>query len=161
MGNWDQPGGMEAIDQVLTACESHPRIDSGHLLLAGLSNGALGVTRTLLCHPGRFRGAVYLSPVLEPDLATTETFFQAVSGTPLLLISGEGDRRVPTKYLRPTVAVWEKAGLDCAAHFVPDEDHFLVFSQWNETMEMIRSFAGWLPKSGNRTTLPPFPCGSF
>ena len=48
---------------------------------------------------------------------------------PVLVITGEDDRRIPLAYVEQRVASLRMASVMVSARFYPEEDHFLFFSQ--------------------------------
>ncbi len=142
-GAWHQPGGLAAIESGLKICRNEPGIDASRIYLAGISNGAMGVTRALLHDSTPYRGILYLSPVLEENLATTPQFIRACREKPVLVISGQEDRRIPVRMLQPIAEKLAESGIDAEFHFVPGEDHFLFFSQPERVWEKLRP---WLER---------------
>ncbi len=129
-GNWHAPGGMEAIESAYNYCRENPDMDAKRIFLAGLSNGALGVSRAALKHPDYFRGIVYISGVLEPGL------IKGIKGLPILLIHGGEDERIPVDYVDAVLAkVPPTAPIE--KHIYPDADHFLMLSKSSEVFEEL------------------------
>ncbi|MCB9763505.1 MAG: hypothetical protein H6739_27305 [Alphaproteobacteria bacterium] len=124
-GHWGDPAGVDTVRRALDYIAANPRLDADRVVLAGLSNGGLGVTRAAAGIPGAFQGLVYLSPVIEagwmPDVA------RAHRG-PVTVITGADDRRVPLSWVRGAVEVLEAQGADVRLEVAPGEDHFLFFS---------------------------------
>jgi pimeloyl-ACP methyl ester carboxylesterase len=126
-GLWDQTGVETVIDSIEDA-EQVANIDRSRIYLAGLSNGGIGVSRTAYSYPDMFRGLVFLSPVFEAII--DDAAFQEVwTERPVLVISGQDDRRIPLQYVENRVANMSDGGIDVTSSYFPNEDHFLVFSQ--------------------------------
>ena len=137
-GNWNQTGGVETIRQWVRYCELDPTLDGSNIVLAGLSNGGRGVTRAWGSMPGRFRGIICLSPVLEPDIAVAAFKDAAVVPTePLLVIHGDQDARIPQSHITEGVQLLRSTGIHCDYERFPREDHFLFFSQPEAVLEKI------------------------
>ncbi len=136
-GNWSMPGGVEAIERAREFCARNPLLDTNRIVLAGLSNGGLGVTRAGGGTPANYRGFIYISGVIENDPA----FAAAAKGMPLLIIHGAEDERIPRKYIDEAINGMRQQGLAPEVTFYADEDHFLIFSKRNE---VARQLSAWL-----------------
>jgi hypothetical protein len=142
-GNWNNPGGMEAIDWAYGYCTNHSELDAGRIVLAGLSNGGIGVSRAVCQNSGRFRGLIYISGVMEGEVMASPGFMQGCKGKSVLVIHGDQDERIPLKYveeplagLTGTVAVKTK--------YYANEDHLLFLSRRAEVLEDVFSrMAPW------------------
>jgi pimeloyl-ACP methyl ester carboxylesterase len=137
-GNWDRPGGMEAVDAAYRACLQQPDVDPKRIVLAGLSNGGLGVSRAASLNPARYQGLIYLSAVLEPEVVNSAAFRQGCAGKPVLVIHGSEDERIPRLFIDPVLA---DLPLKIQTKFYPHEDHFLILSRRSEVMADI---ARWM-----------------
>ncbi|NIT54196.1 MAG: hypothetical protein GWO41_16010 [candidate division Zixibacteria bacterium] len=60
---------------------------------------------------------------------------------PVLVITGEDDRRIPLAYVENRVERMSKGGIIVSTAFFPDEDHYLVFS---EPEDVTRVVAEWI-----------------
>ncbi len=141
-GSWYQRGGMEVIDVAYEYCAHHPELDTNRIILAGLSNGGIGVSRGMCLHADRYCGLVYISPVLEPDVVGSPVFVQACAGKPILVLHGDQDDRIPRKYVEePLKSLAGKVSVD--AHYFPGEDHFLILSKRDEVLEQVGK---WMAK---------------
>ena len=137
-GNWNRKGGVEAIEQWIQYCESQPGLDGSRIILAGLSSGGRGVSHIWAKYPNRFHGIILLSPVIESEIPLTA--FRAAEitpSTPLLIIHGDNDRRIPLNGLLPHFRALTSEGISCDLTRFPDEDHFLFFSQPETVIEKI------------------------
>lgn len=135
-GNWSKPGGLECIEQATKFIREHPGLDSNRIILTGLSNGATGVTPAAITTPDNFMALVYLSPVLREDDVTSE-FTKAFAGRPVLIVTGEDDRRTPVDPIKDAVSVMSSHKVAVQAHYVPGQDHFLVFDDWPYVSNII------------------------
>jgi pimeloyl-ACP methyl ester carboxylesterase len=144
-GNWHNPGGMAAIDWAYDYCAKHSELDAGRIVLAGLSNGGLGVSRAVCRNSGRFRGLIYISAVLEGDVLASPAFMQACKGKLVLVIHGDQDERIPVGYVKQH---W--AGLTGTAavktSYYADEDHFLFLARRAEVFNDVFSWMAPLVK---------------
>jgi predicted esterase len=132
-GNWHHPGGMEAIDWAYAYCTNQSEFDSGRIVLAGLSNGAIGVSRAVCQDSGRFRGLIYISPVMEADVMASPAFMQGCKGKPLLVIHGDQDERIPLKYVeQPLAGLTGTAAV--TTRYYANEDHFLFLSRRTDVL---------------------------
>lgn len=135
-GNWDAEG-TEMVLQAIDDARQVVDIDTDHIYLAGLSNGGLGVSQLAAERPGMFRGLIFLSPVMRTDIVDSQTFQAQWAGRPVLVISGEADRRIPPQYVERRVVRMAAGGIDMTYISYPQEDHFLVFSQPDRIMQDI------------------------
>ena len=126
-GNWYEPGGLEAVEAAYDYCKGLPAIDSHQIYLAGLSNGAIGVSREVSAHPERYHGIIYISGVMEPDVMNGPGFVNGCANKPILVIHGEQDERIPARYIRETLSSLP-GSVHIETHFIADEDHFLILS---------------------------------
>lgn len=140
-GNWYNKGGLDAIANARDYCEGHPRIDAGRIVLAGLSNGGTGVTRAAAATPKAWRGLIFLSPVLESNIIESEEFANGWGGRSALIITGEKDQRTSAKHIRNVEESMDDIGMRIQSHYLPNEDHFLVFSDWPRVRTLM---ATWL-----------------
>ena len=88
-------------------------------------------------HGKEIAGLIYLSPVIDPELITEERYSPILKTTPVLVISGSADRRVPETYVQRGIDNLRSLPLSVEAHFIPDEDHFLFFSQPERVLGLI------------------------
>jgi predicted esterase len=140
-GSWHHRGGMEAIDIAYEYCRRHPELDSQRIILAGLSNGGIGVSRAMCLNPERYCGLVYISPVLEPDVVGSPVFLQACAGKPILVLHGDEDERIPRRYVEePLRSLAGKVSVE--AKYYAGEDHFLILSKRDEVLEQVGKWMG-------------------
>ena len=139
-GNWDRDGGLEVIEKARKFCAAHPRIDEGKLVLAGISNGGTGVIRGGMADPGKWRGLLFLSPVLEKSAVESNAFADGWGGRKALIITGASDKRTTADYVRKAVAGMEAINMELETHYLPDKDHFLIYSDWPEVQKLIEEW---------------------
>jgi predicted esterase len=142
-GNWDMPGGLDAVEAARQYCSTHPRMDPNRIYLAGLSNGGRGVCLGAGRSPEAYRGLIFISPVLEPDLMLTPAFLQQWHEKPILIIHGDNDNRIPLPYLLEAIQTLSSSGLHVESHILKDQTHFLFFSARDQVSALIGT---WIRK---------------
>jgi predicted esterase len=142
-GIWSKPGGMEAIDWACSYCTNHSELDAGRIVLVGLSNGGIGVSRAVCQNSGRLRGLIYISGVMEGDVMASPSFIQGCKGKSVLVIHGDQDERIPLKYVEQTLAGLTGTAVVKTKYYA-NEDHFLFLSRRDEVLEdVFNSMAPW------------------
>ena len=139
-GNWDEEGTQMVIQAIADAGQVVD-IDQERIYLAGLSNGGLAVSRIAAEHPEMFQGLIFLSPVFDTSIVDGSSFQEMWAERPVLVISGEADKRIPIRYVQDRVAEMQNGRLTVTTSYYPDEDHFLIFSQPESIMDDV---ASWL-----------------
>jgi pimeloyl-ACP methyl ester carboxylesterase len=109
-----------------------------------LSNGGTGVSRAAAATPGRYRGLVYVSPIIEEDIVLADDFVRGWQGRSVLIIQGEQDRRIPAQYVQERAQELMDAGVDVTYRELAGEDHFLLFSQPDAVLNAVQE---WLDAS--------------
>lgn len=140
-GFWSRPEGVEVVGRFLDYIQADPRFDSEHLVLAGVSNGGLGVTRSSAAWPDAFMGRIYLSAVL--DRGEAEWMRSQAPPLPTLIVHGEADRRISVMHTRAAARALEEGGSEVSLSLYEGEDHFLLFSQRHEVMDEV---GAWLDR---------------
>jgi len=143
-GNWRAPGGLETVRWARDYCANHPRLDAKHIYLAGLSNGGLGVCAGAAADPDAYAGLIFLSPVFEERIVRDATFQSAWKDRKVLIVTGEADDRIPVSWVREMDGILRGAGVRADSLYVPDEDHFLIFSQWPLVQERMERMERWI-----------------
>jgi pimeloyl-ACP methyl ester carboxylesterase len=128
-GNWQSPDGPASALRALEDAATVTEIDRSMVYLVGLSNGGLGVSRLAQASPRRFRGLVFVSPVMDTGIVDGAPFQTAWRGRPVLVVTGAQDRRVPIAYVERRVSAMKAGGVDVTEVVYSDEDHFLFFSR--------------------------------
>jgi dienelactone hydrolase len=137
MGWWNQEGAMPAIDRALDWIDAQPGLDGRRIVLAGLSNGGVGVQRAAMAFPERWRGVVFLNGVMdEKRLASL-----AACEAPFLVVTGAAEDRIPLEYTDAWVDVLRAGSARVHYEVFPGEDHFLLFSQPDAVMALL---GGWM-----------------
>jgi len=143
-GDWRRPGGVEAAEKALEAAQTFVDLDENRLYLAGLSNGGLGVSLLAASTPERFRGLIFISPVMATETVDQSAFQTAWADRPMLIVTGQADERVPFAYVTERARNLEQGGVDITAVSYPGEDHFLFFSQ---RQGVLQNISEWLQET--------------
>ncbi len=142
-GNWEAPGGVEAIDRATRFGLAAFEVDPGRVFLAGLSQGGAGVGRAAAAAPDRYAGLVFLSATMEVSVLGSEAFATGWKGKPVLVIQGERDHNVTPRSVAAGVELMEAAGVKVTMHSDPESGHFLFFAMIDEVECHI---AGWIDR---------------
>jgi pimeloyl-ACP methyl ester carboxylesterase len=137
MGNWRQTGGVESALRALNEAIRIANIDADQVYLAGLSNGGLGVSLLADGWPERFKGLIFISPVMAEDILDRSSFQDAWRDRPVLVIAGEEDRNIPLGYVNEQVLKLREGGVDVTLIPYAGEDHFLFFTRRGEVSDRI------------------------
>lgn len=136
LGSWKAPRAPQMVVEALDDAAKVVELDMSRIHLAGLSNGGLGVTRTLVSpYANRFQSVILLSPVCDDQAVNSAPFAESCRGKPVLVISGELDDRVPITYVRQCADVMRRTGIKVHLSAYPGANHFLLFSHrelWRE-----------------------------
>lgn len=144
-GNWRYEDSQAVVSAALADAATQAEIDPDRIYLAGLSNGGLGVSHLALAQPERFRGLIFLSPVMDTQILSSPAFLERWSGRPVLVFTGAADERIPLAYVRQRVADLHAGGVAVTEKIYPGEDHFLFFSQPDSILAEVQ---GWLAATG-------------
>ena len=140
-GNWDAPGGEEAIEQARQYCVSNPRLDPSRIYLAGLSNGGRGVCLGARRSPNAYRGLILISPVLDAEVLLKGSFIKDWKDKPILVLHGTADNRIPVRYIRGVIALMSGAGMRVDDQIYDGQTHFLFFTMRTQVQDRI---GNWL-----------------
>lgn len=151
-GNWYLNGGPDAIEQVRQYCSRHPQMDGRRIYLAGLSNGGTGVTRAIVAGGKDYAGFIFISPVIEEDIAGTSQFAAQCAGRRVLVLYGAEDERIPASYVERGIKLMTAHEISVQSKSYPEEDHFLFFSKPDQ---VCRDVAAWLDESYRQETIGP------
>ena len=127
-GNWNRAEAEPLFERMMEWIDTDPRLDGRRIILAGLSNGGLGVSRLAERFPDRFEQVWYLSPVLRASAVRRLTPIWKRSGTPVQILTGGTDRRIPVEFIEDHERSLRHAGVNVNLVVVPAADHFLFFS---------------------------------
>ncbi len=140
-GNWEAPGGVEAVMRATEFGVAAFDPDPARVFLGGISQGGAGVSRTAAARPTRFAGLVYISPTMEPDVIRSEAFARGWARRPVLVIQGERDGNVSPASVTAAVEQMTADGVQVTEHRDPDAGHFLFFAKRDELFEVIAAWA--------------------
>lgn len=136
-GNWYREAGTLAVERALALATRELPIDGTRIYLAGISNGATGVSRAAARNPALYRGLVFLSPVLEPEIVCSAEFIRGWKDRPVLVVHGEDDERIPKASIDAAVESMHQAGVPVKYLLYPREDHFLFLSKLDNVLEDV------------------------
>lgn len=139
-GGWGS-GGSEAVERVRAYAMTHLPVDSERVTLMGLSNGGLGVSRTLAQYPDCYAAAVFISAAVDDTALSSDVFRNGWGHKPILVIEGVSDNRIPLGYVQGYAQRLKAQG--AKVEFIPyeNQDHFLFFSNRDR---VCRDMADWL-----------------
>ncbi|MBN9121713.1 MAG: alpha/beta fold hydrolase [Planctomycetes bacterium] len=140
-GNWEAPGGTEAVERAARFGVSAIDPDPGRVFLGGISQGGAGVSRAAAAHPELFAGLIFISPTMEASVIGSEAFAEGWRGRPVLVVQGERDRNVRPESVTAACELMEAAGVSVAQHRDPDGGHFLFLAKLDEVTEVIAAWA--------------------
>jgi len=137
IGNWNKPESAEFVVSVAKEAIATLPVDPERVFLMGYSNGAMGVTRAALEAPQLFQGLIYLSPITEDELFTTDAFLSHAGKRKMLFLHGGEDERIPLNLVAGTVDCLKRFHCDVRFKVFDGEDHFLLFSQPEAVLDEI------------------------
>lgn len=136
-GNWRKTGGSKAVSQALKDAATIVNIDEDQIYLAGLSNGGLGVSQLAEETPEKYRGLIFISPVMATEIVDEKPFLNAWQNRPVLILTGALDKRIPIDYVKKRSSNFKAAGLAVTEVIYHEEDHFLFFTQAEDVLDKI------------------------
>ena len=139
-GNWDEPGGEDAIERMLQYCKSHSKIDSSRIYLAGISNGGRGVCLGVKRSPDAYRGLIFISPVLDQEMLLTNQFANAWKNKPVLILHGTADNRISVDYIKDAIESLKNKGIRIDSELYDAQTHFLFFTIRDKVQDRIGSW---------------------
>lgn len=139
-GNWDKTESAEFVTDVVREALAGLPLDPQRVFLMGYSSGAMGVTRAAIQEPDLFGGLIYLSPMTEDELFSTEQFNAATRDRRILFLHGGRDKRIPRSFVEGSVGSLKRLGCDVRLKIYGEEDHYLVFSQQAAVLDDIAEF---------------------
>jgi phospholipase/carboxylesterase len=136
VGQLDIPDLLARTDQladfVVEAAAAYDR-DPGKVVAVGLSNGANIAASLLLRHPGTLRGAGLLRPMLPYDPEE----IPELSGTDVLIESGERDPYSPGEQVTRLTEILRAGGAEVTTTVAPGAGHGL-------TQDDLRRLGAWV-----------------
>jgi pimeloyl-ACP methyl ester carboxylesterase len=140
-GNWEAPGGVEAILRAVDFGISHGGADPRRVLLGGLSQGGAGVSRAAAEQPSRFAGLVFISATMELSVIGSPEFAAGWKGRPVLVIQGERDANVRPASVTAATQQMIADGVQVTAYRDPHAGHFLFFAKPAELTGLVMRWA--------------------
>ncbi|MFO0556847.1 MAG: hypothetical protein U0269_02395 [Polyangiales bacterium] len=128
-GNWSAPGGLDAIERARRYAVEQLHADADRIVLAGLSNGGLGIERALCDGTPKYRGIIAISSVLTVDRLRCDPRDLGWRATPALLVHGAIDDRISLEHFTSNASALEQLGFAVTRRTFEHEDHFLIFTQ--------------------------------
>lgn len=128
IGNWNSATGLEVVEATREFVRQNPQLDGDRQYLAGLSNGAKGVTRASHLD---WEALFYVSPALEVPNESNG------GRAALFILHGEDDERIPSSYITRTASRIRLRNPRTHLTIVPKEDHFLFFSDQEAVQEFF------------------------
>jgi len=137
IGDWNRRHVNQAAETAIAWIENNPHLDQHRVTLAGLSNGGVGVSNAAEHWEKRFERIVYISPVVVGAPGNNARFAKAVGDTPIVVVSGRDDRRVPVEPLERFCDDLRVHDVNVTTTFLPDRDHFLFFSDFDAVRRVL------------------------
>lgn len=129
-GFWRPDAAHSTIERALRYIEAQEDLDASRVVLAGLSNGGLGVQQALSHGRHRFEAVVLLSAVPASTMPPHPT------DTPWFVLHGDADLRIPIAYTDQMVAMLRQAGAAVDRRVVAG-DHFVFFERQDAVLEIL------------------------
>lgn len=129
-GFWRPDAAKQVIDGTLRYIEEQADLDASRVVLAGLSNGGLGVQQALSEGRHRFEAVVLFSAVPPPALPPHPT------DAPWFVLHGDADARIPIAHIDQYVTKLKKAGATVERRVV-EGDHFIFFERQDAVLEIL------------------------
>ncbi|MCW8131270.1 MAG: prolyl oligopeptidase family serine peptidase [Planctomycetota bacterium] len=142
-GNWGK-GGAEAVERARAWAAANLPVDANRVTLMGLSNGGIGVLRTLARDPKPYARVILVSAVADGSALKDLSERGALRGLPILIVTGREDNRVPLSYVMDYAAALRAGGAALETNVFEDQDHFLVFQK---RAEFQRAISAWLSRA--------------
>ncbi len=139
-GLWRGAEAQAMMDDVLRYIDAAKDLDSERIVVAGVSNGASGVTEWAKAHKDRFLGLLYVVPALEGTEDATGLPL-AVGGRSILMLHGESDNRVPADFIRRCVILLQREGCSITRIAYPGQGHLLMFTAQEV---FVRDVSNWI-----------------
>jgi pimeloyl-ACP methyl ester carboxylesterase len=146
-GEWQRPGGVEAVVSALDHAQRRYPLDERQIYLAALSNGGRGATRVMTRHARRFRGVAFLSAVIETGPLRRAVARGAWRGKRALVVHGTRDRRIPFGRIRARLPLLRRGGAQVELLALRGEDHFLFFARREQVLARLARWIRPTPRS--------------
>jgi predicted esterase len=139
-GNWNERGGVEAVERARAWAVANMGADEERIFLVGLSNGGTGVTRAAAANPGAYCGLAFISGVLEDEILRGPKSAPHGLPWPMLMIHGPDDDRVPFGDVKASVARLRAQGATVDLRTIEHEDHFLFFDRDEQVLVRVEDW---------------------
>jgi predicted esterase len=140
-GNWDESGGVEAVERARAWAVAMLGANEARIFLVGLSNGGTGVTRAAAATPGAYRGLIFLSGVLEEDvLLDGQRKGDPLGLPPILVVHGRDDDRVPLADVTSSLRHLRAHGATIDEQILDGQDHFLFFDRDEDVLGRVEEW---------------------
>jgi pimeloyl-ACP methyl ester carboxylesterase len=139
-GNWEAPGGVEAVKRATRFGVEAINPDPARIFLAGISQGGAGVSRAARAFPDKFAGLIFISPTMELDVLGSEAFEEGWRGRPVLVIQGDRDANVRPESVTAACERMASLGVKVTEHRDPEGAHFLFFAKTDEVFDAIEKW---------------------
>jgi pimeloyl-ACP methyl ester carboxylesterase len=140
-GNWEAPGGAEAIERALRFALAAFPTDPRRVIAMGFSQGGAGVSRIGAACAAELAGLVFVSATMEQEVLDSQAFAAGWRGKPVLVIQGERDHNVKPRTVTGAVETMQANGAKVTYHADPDAGHFLFFAQLDAVRAVVATWA--------------------
>ncbi|MEM7199664.1 MAG: prolyl oligopeptidase family serine peptidase [Planctomycetota bacterium] len=130
-GNWWLGDALQRIEAVVAHAARDHKIDTDRIALMGLSAGGLGALRLAAAAPGQFRCAITISGAARDDLDP-----MALAATPLVLLHGDRDARLPVDDVAALAAAVEQRGGNVELRRIADGDHLALLTHTETVLDV-------------------------
>lgn len=135
-GVWEGAEAERMLDDVLRFIDGEPDFDQRRIVVAGLSNGAWGVTAWAKRHVGRYLGLIYVVPAIQGTEDATG-LPEAVGERPILVVHGEDDNRIPSECIKSWCKLMEHRGCTVERLSYPKQGHLLMATAQESFMKDV------------------------
>ena len=143
-GEWSRTGGRAAIAQAREFCITHPDIDEGRLILAGIGRGGTGALQEAAALPQEWERLLLLAPVTEELKIGSKSLSDAWRGRKAMIISEHGETSFPGQSIHNALTGMEALGIRLTTHYLSTGDRFLFLPDWSLIRQQIES---WLKEN--------------
>lgn len=141
-GNWTGSAGARALQQALDHCRSRPDLDLGRVFVAGFDLGCQAIPFIVASEEWKVDRIAMFSPMDGTALLRTEGFADSIQGIPTLVMHGMEDLESPSAELEAAVKSLRQTNSRITQRFLPDEDHYFVWTRANELATFLVAWVG-------------------
>jgi predicted esterase len=136
-GIWNQEA-IPFVEKVMTEAGNKFPIDTERITLMGISNGGLIMSNFIPAFSSQLRNVVFLSTYMELAQYITPSVLTVLQNVNTVkVIYGENDDRIEVSNMPTKVLKLRENGVNALDIQVPDEDHFLFFSQPDKVLNEL------------------------